>query len=200
MKVSRLDEIAARQAERAALKEVVNDTALIEQIREKYRVKDYSQFKDYQKHYWRLICGMYPGIQVYACGSRVKGDYIEPGQIEYIKIKDARMMAGMAKKRESDYDYWIPPEIKTAISPYPNFDRVRVRIPENEKIPIPMWDFSKLPESEHERVKEMLSENNIQGLVRIHDKYQLSPHSYCCSGVEGVLNWFQWAIDEGIIK
>lgn len=200
MKVSRLDALAEKQAERAALKEVVNDTKDIEAIRAKYGVSDYSQFKDYQKHYWRLISGMYPGVQVYACGSRVRGDYIEPGQTEYFTIKDARMRAGMAPKRESDYDYWIPADIKTVISHYPMFDRVRVRIPENEKIPIPMWDFSKLPESEHANVKALLSANDIQSLVKIHDRYGLSPHSYCCSGIEGVRNWFEWAIKEGIIK
>lgn len=200
MKVSRLDTIAEKQAERASLKEIVNDTKDIEAIRAKHRVTDYNQFKDYQKHYWRLIGGMYPGVQVYACGSRVRGDYIEPGQTEYFQIKDARMRAGMAPKRESDYDYWIPPEIETVTSRYSNFDRVRVRIPENEKIPIPMWDFSKLPESEHENVKAFLLANDIQSLVKIHDRYSLSPHSYCCSGVEGVKAWFEWAIKEGHIK
>ena len=201
MKVSRLDAIAEKQAERAALKEVVNDTKDIEAIRAKYRVKEYSEFEHRIKIKYRMIADLYPGIQVYACGSRVRGDYIEPWHSEFWRVKDARLRAGMANKQKSDYDYWIPPNIETTKDTFfVPIDRVRVRIPENEKIPIPMWDFSKLPESEHANVKELLLANDIQSLVKIHDRYGLSPHSYCCSGIEGVRNWFEWAIKEGIIK
>jgi hypothetical protein len=200
MKVSRLDVIAEKQAERAALKDVVNDTKDIEEIRAKYAVKDWSGFDKIDNVYWRHIADLYPGVQVYACGSRVRGDYIDPGSPEYWRVKDARLHAGMANKAISDYDYWIPQNTPTAKSHALNIDRVRVRIPDNEKIPIPMWDFSKLPESEHANVKALLSANDIQSLVKIHDRYGLSPHSYCCSGIEGVRNWFEWAIKEGIIK
>lgn len=199
MKVSRLEAIAERQAERAALKEVVNDIKDIEAIRAKYGVRCYSDFDVADKVYWKHIADLYPGVQVYACGSRVRGDHIEPGP-NYFRIKYARRRAGMANKVISDYDYWIPQNVKTAESNALNIDRVRVRIPENEKIPIPMWDFSKLPESEHANVKALLLVNDIQSLVRIHDRYGLSPHSYCCSGIEGVKAWFEWAIKEGIIK
>lgn len=199
MKVSRLDALAEKQAERAALKEVVNDTKDIEAIRAKYGVKDFAEFNQYVADSFRFIADAYPGVQVYACGSRVRGDYISAWHPEFWRVKDARLRAGMANKNTSDYDYWIPPEIET-VPGNSMFDRVRVRIPENEKIPIPMWDFSKLPESEHVNVKALLSANDIQSLVKIHDRYGLSPHSYCCSGIEGVKAWFEWAINQGIIK
>lgn len=201
MKVSRLDVLAEKQAERAGLKEVVNDTKGIDEIRAKYGVSDYSQFKDFHKYYWKLLSGMYPGVQVYACGSRVRGDYIEPGHPEFCNVKEARVKAGMSQKGTSDYDYWLPSKIKKSVSfSHTYFDRVRVRVPDNEKIPIPMWDFSKLPESEHSNVKAALLANDIQSLVKIHDRYGLSPHSYCCSGIEGVKAWFEWAIKQGIVK
>lgn len=200
MKVSRLDALAEKQAERAALKEVVNDTKDIEDIRAKYGVSDYSQFSEGVKIIYSLIANAYPGIQVYACGSHVRGDYIYHAHPEFWRVKDARLRAGMANKGSSDYDYWIPPNVPTVEFSFTQIDRVRVRIPKNEKIPLPMWDFSKLPESEHANVKALLSQNDIQGLVKIHDKYQLSEYSYCCSGIEGVRNWFTWAIEQGIIK
>lgn len=43
------------------------------------------------------------------------------------------------------------------------------------------WDFSKLPEHEHERVKELVRLNEWRELVDIHDQYELSQNYYCCS-------------------
>ena len=198
--------MAERQAERAGLKEVVNDTKEIESLRRLRRVRRFSDFPDFTKNVYQNIAGCFPGIQVYACGSRVRGDYIDwltldnTPSLSQMLVESAREKAGMKKKFDSDYDYWAAPEFQPVSKPPINTDRCRLRIPEKEKIPLPMWDFSKLPESEHENVKALLAKNDIQGLVKIHDRYKLSEYSYCCSGIEGVRNWFTWAIEQGIIK
>lgn len=198
--------MADRQAERAALKKVVNDTTGIDALRKVRRVAKYSDFPHYTKAVYCGVAACYPGAQVYACGSRVRGDYMDWVNMENTdgftskEVLQARADAGMMEKYDSDFDYWVEPEY-TYVSELPtNTDRCRVRVPENEKIPLPMWDFSKLPESEHENVKRLLQSNDIQGLVRIHDKYGLSEYQYCCSGVEGVKNWFNWAVETGAIK
>jgi len=53
------------------------------------------------------------------------------------------------------------------------------------------WDFSKLPDSELPGIEKMLKAKDIVGLIKVHDKYNLSPYPYCCSAPDGVLNWFQ---------
>lgn len=200
IKVNRLADMEARKAERAALKQIIHDKQYIEDLRHIYRVSKYRYFPLEARDVYKKIAGCFPGVQVYACGSRVRGDYIEKESLIFWQIKDARMKAGMAPKEDSDFDFWVAPEFMPVSDLPPFADRCRLRIPKNEKIPLPMWDFSKLPESEHARVKALLSQNDIQGLVKIHDKYQLSEYSYCCSGIEGVRNWFTWAIEQGIVK
>ena len=200
LRIDRIAEMEERQQERDSLKVVERDTSEIEKLRSKRRI---SRFKDFPwptaKRYMD-IAGAYPGKQVYACGSRVRGDYIDIFIKDAFKIRLARVNAGMADKKESDFDFWVEPNSVPVGIVSRRADRCRLRIPENEKIPLPMWDFSKLPESEFESVKSLLAANDIQALVKIHDRYQLSEYSYCCSGIEGVRNWFQWAVNQGIIK
>lgn len=59
------------------------------------------------------------------------------------------------------------------------------------------WDFAKLPQDEHAVIIAAYAENDARKLLEIHDKYQLSPHKYCC--IDGLLAWYKWAIDNGII-
>lgn len=59
------------------------------------------------------------------------------------------------------------------------------------------WDFTKLPQEEHAAVIDAYNSNDARKLLEIHDKYQLSKHNYCC--VAGLLVWYKWAIDNGII-
>lgn len=57
------------------------------------------------------------------------------------------------------------------------------------------WDFSKLPESEYDRVALAVETANERELIRIHDEYKLSDFSYCC-GQSGVYQWFLQFIQE----
>lgn len=44
------------------------------------------------------------------------------------------------------------------------------------------YDFKKhrLPESEHEVVKQLIQEFNIDELTYIHNKYRVSDNTFCC--------------------
>ena len=63
------------------------------------------------------------------------------------------------------------------------------------------WDFSKLPDHEHERVIDRADSNDAQTLMLIHNEYRLSADLYCCAVQnEMVLKWFKYGIDNGLIK
>lgn len=63
-----------------------------------------------------------------------------------------------------------------------------------------VWDFSKLPESEHQTVIDAVTKRDVGPLIKLHDLYRLSEYEYCCGGHIGIFNWFKWAIEQGIIK
>lgn len=64
-----------------------------------------------------------------------------------------------------------------------------------------MWNFAKLPENEHEGVLRAFSEEDWETLLDIHDKYELSPWSYCCGPWrEAMKNYYGKAIKNGKIK
>jgi hypothetical protein len=61
------------------------------------------------------------------------------------------------------------------------------------------WDFTRLPKTEHAAVIQALNVSDVRALLTIHDKYQLSPHQYCCDQ-DGLKTWFLWAVQNGIIN
>lgn len=61
------------------------------------------------------------------------------------------------------------------------------------------WDFTRLPESEHQAVIDAFNTGDVRKLMLIHDEYQLSPYSYCCDH-NGLLAWFGEAIKNGTIN
>lgn len=157
----------------------------------------FSDFPIETRGVYASISGRFPGSQIWACGSRVRGDYVRwKEDTEAIK---ARAMAGMKRKFESDFDFWAAPDAKQVGRLPDNVDRCRVRVPEKEKIQIPMWDFDKLPIEDHAQVAQWIEKGDWGKLVVIHNKYALSPHSYCCD-IEGLKNWFRWGLENGKIK
>jgi hypothetical protein len=62
-----------------------------------------------------------------------------------------------------------------------------------------MWDFSKLPESEHGVAIEAYNKKQWGVLMELHNKYQLSDVQFCCDHVPAKL-WFGWAIENDKIK
>jgi hypothetical protein len=63
------------------------------------------------------------------------------------------------------------------------------------------WDFSKLPDSEHQAVIDLLQQGKLWDLVKIHNKYSLSINVYCCSNtLPGIKTWFEYGINTGQIR
>lgn len=63
------------------------------------------------------------------------------------------------------------------------------------------WDFSRLPDSEHDRVVELYRAGKWWEIIAIHDQYELSDNNYCCSNtLSGVKNWVKHGIETGQIK
>lgn len=166
---------------------------------ERRRVRRWEDFDEKTQSIYRHIADMFPGFPVYACGSRVRGDYTE--YLDPTEIKEWRKRAGKAEKERSDYDFWTPLNA-VQYGELPDYaDRLRHGIPENEKILIPMvaWDFTKLPNDQHGRVVELYNAKNWRELAALHDKYKLSPYDYCCE-LEGLKKWYKHGIETGKIN
>lgn len=166
---------------------------------EKRRVRKWEDFDERTKGVYRHIASLFPVSPVYACGSRVRGDRVE--YLDSDEVRKWRAMIGKTDKDVSDYDFWTTPDAEQ-IEELPRYaDRIRHGIPKDEKILIPMvsWDFTRLPESEHARVIELYNTGKWSALAAIHDKYVLSPYSYCCE-TQGLKNWYRFGIETGKIK
>lgn len=111
------------------------DTRLLDMVRAMYRVHSFIAMPYETQQMYLRIAACYPGYKVFACGSRVRGDYID-GSHESIVI-DARVKAGMRARAKSDFDFWVEPDAEQVGELPPGADRCRLRIPENEKILIP---------------------------------------------------------------
>jgi len=164
-----------------------------------------------QKNYLK-IADCYAGVQCYAVGSRVNGEYIESFYTEKTRlaVQQMREILGKSDKIESDYDYtvashiligrpnvdrWNPysmPETK----PFQNADFLRRLPPGEHKIKIPMWDFSKLPADKKQEAKEFFAAQQWGKLMQMHNDYELSQNHYCCDETP-IIRWFKWAIENG---
>ena len=162
-------------------------------------VSEFHEMPAYTRHIYGCIADCFPGIQVYAVGSRVNGDYVDADSPA--EIRRARREAGKAEKHESDFDFWIAERV-SPVGYLPMLsDRLFYLPPGERKILVPMWDFSKLPESEHALAIEATQNARVGALILLHDQYRLSPYSYCgCGDEKAVLAHFQKAIQDGKIK
>lgn len=162
-------------------------------------VSEFHEMPAYTRHIYGCIADCFPGIQVYAVGSRVNGDYVDADSPA--EIRRARREAGKAEKHESDFDFWIAERVGPVGDLPLLSDRLFYLPPGEKKIPVPMWDFDKLPESEHALAIEATQNARVGALILLHDQYQLSPYSYCgCGDEKAVLAHFQKAIQDGKIK
>lgn len=127
----------ARMAE-PELKTIAIDNADLLEIRKRYRVSRYEDFPDFTKAIYNSIARCFAGFQVYACGSRVRGDYIDPDHPEFLRVNYARKKAMMKPVTESDFDFWVEPGAIQVKNGTPSHDRARLRIPEKEKVAIPI--------------------------------------------------------------
>jgi predicted nucleotidyltransferase len=167
---------------------------------EKRRVRTFADFSEKTQSIYRHIASFFPGEQVYACGSRVRGDYVE--LLDLPEVREWRRRTGKADKDVSDYDFYVRPESLQFGELPKHADRLRHGIPDEQKIPIPImegWDFSKLPKTEHGRVIELYNAGRWGELAAIHDQYGLSSYSYCCD-TSGLKTWYKFGIESGKIK
>lgn len=173
------------------------NAAFADLIRQR-RVRTWADFDVLTKAVYTGIARAFIG-PVFACGSRVRGDYIEPGDPP--QVAAWRRDAGKAEKTVSDFDIFVPKGTVQILPIQDYVDVIRHGIPENEKILIPVqaWDFEKLPKSEHARVIDMVQAGQWKELIEVHDRYELSPYTYCCE-IEGLKKWYRWAIENGKIK
>lgn len=198
------------------------DMSIPEQALSIAKGRSFATFYDmppYMRERYLHIAGLFPGIQFYACGSRVKGEYIEKWSGE--SIRHLRKMLHKPEKEESDYDVcmdspnpepkhllskrkdgdtWKPVDLKSKIrAGLPKWADLITGVPKDEKIPIPVWNFDRLPQSEHARAIELFEAKNWGELMAIHNQYFLSANVYCCD-VAPIRRHFGWAIEQGIIK
>lgn len=188
---------AAPPSKQAQWKEVRHSE--YSELIEKRRVLRWQDFPPLTRGVYQHIAEHFPGQPVYACGSRVRGDYVEDSDGPVVRAW--RTAAGKTDKRVSDFDFLVALDA-VQIGALPSYaDRLRHGVAYEEKIPIPMeeWDFSKLPEDQHADVIAAFDRGDWHELTLIHDEYHLSPYSYCCEQ-SGLKKWFTWAIQTGIIK
>lgn len=173
------------------------DRQPLEILSEQRAIFEWADFDTVSAIRYTIIGGLFPGIQVYACGSRVRGDYVDMYSPQI--ILDARKLAGKPDKPESDYDFFIRGPHIEPIAQLPKWaDYVRHIAQGETLIPIPMWNFDKIPTIELPNVRHMINVADIRGLVALHNKYRLSDWQYspCCEGA-AVMKWFEWGLQNG---
>lgn len=113
------------------------DLSGVERLRKLRGVKTFDDFTESTRDVYLAVAKCFPGWQVWAVGSRVRGDYVLETDGEWIRA--ARAKAGMKEKRESDFDFLVSPDAVQVGELPPGAERVRCRIPENERIEIPIF-------------------------------------------------------------
>lgn len=130
---------------------IKRDLSGIEHLRLIRSVKSFEQFPKGTQDVYLAVARCFPGVQVWAVGSRVRGEYIclltlqeigysyaESWQ-EYERVTLARKAAGMKQKGISDFDFLVSPDAVQIGELPPNTERVRCVIPISERIEIPIF-------------------------------------------------------------
>lgn len=113
------------------------DLSGVEILREIRGVRLFDQMPLYVQRVYLEVARCFPAVQVWAVGSRVRGDYVLESDGDW--IREARRKAGMKDKTESDFDFLVAPDAVQVGELPPNTERVRCRIPMNERMPIPIF-------------------------------------------------------------
>ena len=116
---------------------ITRDLSGVEILREIRGVRLFDQMPTMTRWIYGNVARCFPGVQVWAVGSRVRGDYVLESDGDW--IREARRKAGMKNKAESDFDFLVAPGAVQVGELPPNTERVRVRIPDTEKIEIPIF-------------------------------------------------------------
>jgi len=162
----------------------------------------FAQLPAYMQDRFLRISAAVPGLQFYATGSRIKGGFIEPWSGR--EIKKLRGELGLPDKNESDYDVSVDIPAGSPFTLAQIREKVGVLgdvvtgVPADQKIVIPMWDFSRLPASEYNRVLDLFAASNWGELMKVHNQYALSMNVYCCDE-KPIIRYFSWAIEDAKI-
>lgn len=179
------------------------DVEEIEDLRKQRRVERFAEMPMKTRHVYLRIAECFAGNQVYACGSRVDGDYIDADDANFEAIRAIRLRAFKADKPESDFDFYVEGDVE----PIFGFENIggkadRLKIVHNmSTVEVPIfepWDFSRLPIEEHANVTAALLRRDARALLEIHDRYRLSPYTYCCDQ-SGLFRWFEYGVSSGKI-
>jgi len=113
------------------------DLSGVEILRNQRGVKTFTDFPQSTQDIYLRVAKCFPGWQVWAVGSRVRGDYVTV--VCSADVHLAREQAGMKTKLWSDFDFMVSPDAVQVGELPPNTERVKCRIPESEKIEIPIF-------------------------------------------------------------
>ena len=182
--------------------EVQGPSPSAERLAKTRSFSNFTQLPAYMQSRFLLIASAVPGLQFYATGSRINGGYIETWS--GAGIKKLRQQLNLPEKEESDYDVAVdilpgyPLSLQQIREQVGNLGDVVTGVPPGQKIVIPMWDFSRLPESEYDRVLDLFAAKNWGELMKVHNTYALSMNVYCCDE-KPIIRYFTWAIEEAKI-
>lgn len=95
--------------------------------------KAWADLPAYAKKRYRQIDDLFPECRVFACGSRVRGDYVN--ERDGLERRALRGRAGKKAREVSDYDFWVSPDCEP-IGPLPPWaDRLPVQLPNSILVP-----------------------------------------------------------------
>lgn len=121
---------------------IKRDLSGVEMLRAIRGVRLFDQMPLSTQKVYLQVAKCFPNTQVWAVGSRVRGDYKQKG--DYFFVALAREAAGMKPKKESDFDFLVSPDAIQVGELPPNCEQVKCKIPENERIPIPIYKTNEI--------------------------------------------------------
>lgn len=175
-------------------------------LRYSRRVDSFDQFPTFTQQVYLCAADFFPGIQLFATGSRVNGYYIDLNSPP--EIADMRRALGKPDKQRSDYDFTLHThraqneaieQCRKFISQqfFVTADVCPFALTETQ-IKIPMWDFDKLTDEQKKQARALTIAKEWGALMKLHNQWKLSPNHYCCNDAP-IIKWFTWALENGKI-
>jgi hypothetical protein len=171
-------------------------------IRDSRKVLSFDQFPESTKAVYLAIADHFPGVQIYATGSRVNGDYIDGNSL--FSVRYMRKELGKAEKDISDFDFtfYSKSKYENIIEDCKAFVLQQFSVKADacpfalldHKIQIPMWDFDKLTTEQKKQARTLYLAQRWGALMKLHNDLKISPNQYCCNEAP-IIKWFKWAYE-----
>lgn len=116
---------------------IIRDFSGLKILRDTRSVRRFWEMPTTTQAVYLEVAKCFPGVRVWACGSRVRGDYVEVNDKEI--VRQWRVNAGMKNKAESDFDFWINGAPHPVRELPANTEQVKCRVPDTEKVAIPIY-------------------------------------------------------------